>query len=183
MVIIKRLQSILKDSQGISYPLVSAIVLSLMMLFMVGYEFMRLQIIASGIRDAMQSAVISVANQNAEDVYDGLIKGYTGGYERDEGAFIPRLTTGNIYAELDGLLGTQQSGERHTKLNVDGGIEYEIYGLTVDVHNAPQADRDGRTFEVGAKISLEVPIYFMGKALPPMHIDSLRVTSKYITKF
>ena len=183
MVIIKRLQSVLQDKQGFSYPLVLVIVLVFLMLFQVGYEYIRAQMIASGIRDSLQSAVISVANQNEPDVYDGLVAGYTGGYERDEGAFIPSLTTGNIYAELDQLLGTQQSGERHTKLNVDGGTEYEIYGLTVDVHNAPITNPGAKTFEIGARISLEVPVYFMGKALPPIHIDSLRLTSKYITKF
>ena len=47
-------------------------------------EYMRLVITAAGIKDAMESAVVSVVNDNYNEVYHGVREGYAAGYEPDD---------------------------------------------------------------------------------------------------
>ena len=66
-----RLRQILKDRRGVAFPLIIAIVLVLVMLMCCISEYFRLLIVAQGVRDAVQEAVISTVNDNYDDVYHG----------------------------------------------------------------------------------------------------------------
>ena len=59
-----RLRQILKDRRGVAFPLIIAIVLVLVMLMCCISEYFRLLIVAQGVRDAVQEAVISTVNDN-----------------------------------------------------------------------------------------------------------------------
>ena len=50
--------------------------------------------------------------------------------------------------------------------------QFKIWGLDVDIENAPlaSADREGNRFKIDSSIELEVPVSFGGKLLPPMRI-------------
>ena len=87
------------------------------------------------------------------------------------------------YGRLDNLLGLQKQGSKHVKLNSEG-VEFAVYGLSVEVDNAPLAPSGSAVsqFSATSKITLEVPISFCGDILPPMKIDLL-VKSKYTPKF
>ena len=67
-----RLRQILKDRRGVAFPLIIAIVLVLVMLMCCISEYFRLLIVAQGVRDAVQEAVISTVNDNYDDVYHGV---------------------------------------------------------------------------------------------------------------
>lgn len=54
-----RLREILRDRKGNGFPLAIAITLALVIIFCGISEYIRLLIIAQGVRDAMQTAVIS----------------------------------------------------------------------------------------------------------------------------
>ena len=43
-------------------------------------EYARLNLIAAGVRDAVQEAILSTVNDNYDDVYHGVREGYSGGY-------------------------------------------------------------------------------------------------------
>lgn len=179
-----KLKKVLRDKQGLGYPLVAAIVLVLLMLMMVGYEYMRLQIIGYGVRDAVQSAVNTVATANYETSFGGLKSGYSGGYERNVTVWLPRLSTGDIYTELDRILGTSPNGSRHTKMAGDAK-EFDVYGLTVDVLNAPfKPDHSIRdeTLAITTRITLEVPLWFMGVQVDVMKAD-LVIATNFVAKF
>lgn len=70
-----RLRQILKDRRGVAFPLIIAIVLVLVMLMCCISEYFRLLIVAQGVRDAVQEAVISTVNDNYDDVYHGVREG------------------------------------------------------------------------------------------------------------
>lgn len=59
-----RLREILRDRKGNGFPLAIAITLALVIIFCGISEYIRLLIIAQGVRDAMQTAVISTVNDN-----------------------------------------------------------------------------------------------------------------------
>ena len=73
-----RLREILRDRKGNGFPLAIAITLALVIIFCGISEYIRLLIIAQGVRDAVQTAVISTVNDNYDDVYHGVREGYSG---------------------------------------------------------------------------------------------------------
>lgn len=77
-----RLREILRDRKGNGFPLAIAITLALVIIFCGISEYIRLLIIAQGVRDAVQTAVISTVNDNYDDVYHGVREGYSGGISR-----------------------------------------------------------------------------------------------------
>lgn len=64
-----KIRKFLKDKSGSGGPLILAIVLGCILLSTVMFENARLMIVAQGIRDAVQSAVIDVATQNWDEAY------------------------------------------------------------------------------------------------------------------
>ncbi len=60
----EKLKKMIKDKKGMSYPLTVALMLALLIVLCVLAEFLRLSIIAYGVRNALQEAVISVATTN-----------------------------------------------------------------------------------------------------------------------
>ena len=75
-------KSILKDKRGAaSFPLTVAITLSLLLIFAGISEYLRLLIIAQGVRDAVQSSVIATVTENYDNVYHGAREGYSGAYQ------------------------------------------------------------------------------------------------------
>ena len=56
---LKRLKGILTDKKGNMFPLVVAVTLSILFIILGIAEYMRLMITTAGIKDAMESAIIS----------------------------------------------------------------------------------------------------------------------------
>ncbi|MFR4783810.1 MAG: hypothetical protein ACLUAR_13730 [Pilosibacter sp.] len=168
------------------FPLTIAIVLTLI-IFLCGIsEYFRLQVIASGVREAVEDAIISTVNDNYAGVYHGVREGYSGGYMPDDAEdWEETLNTGDIYAYLDDIIGTQSQGGRRVKYIGDEEMEFAIDRLDVTIRNAPLAPSDPKNaqrFEADAVVRLEVPVRFGGKLLPSMVI-TLKVQAGYIEVF
>ena len=168
-----KIKRILKSKKGSSYPLAIAIALSIIIIACGAFEYMRLMIIAQGVRDGVQSAIISVTTGNYDDVYAALREGYSGGYVNSDGSgFSQQIDLGDVYGRLDSFLGLKKEGSYHVKY-AGSDMEYRVSGLTVVVVNAPFApsDPDGaQKFLAKATIQLEVPLFFGWSKLPPMKI-------------
>ena len=71
-----------RSRSGEGYPMVIAVTLCLLMLFLVIAEYFRVNIIVQGVRDAVQQAVIATVNENYDDVYHSVREGYAAGWPR-----------------------------------------------------------------------------------------------------
>lgn len=111
-----------------SYLLTVALVLALLIVLCVLAEFFRLSIIAYGVRNSLQESVISVAVTNYDEVYDGLREGYSGGYLMTGDGWEETLDYGDVYTQLDRLLGTNPDGTYHVKWQ-GNRYEYRITDL------------------------------------------------------
>ena len=174
----------LKSNKGFSGPWVVVVALIGVMLFVVISQYIRLMTIASGVKDAVQSAVISASVSNWANVYPCIREGYAGGYKYTKGAWNERMTSGNIYGRLSNLLGLEYKNGKYCSVTGDG-VEYAVYGLNVHIDNSPFApsSTDGiQEFQATSRITLEVPLSFGGDILPPMKVDLL-VKSRYMPKF
>jgi hypothetical protein len=180
-----KVKRLLKEKKGNALPLACAIVISLILIFSAASEYMRLQMIAKGVRDALQTVVISVATENYDNLYNGLREGYSGGYFlSDSDQWQSRLDTGDVYAELDSLLGLETEGIYHIK-TTGGEMEYRLSKLSVNLKNTPFAPsniENVQRFEAEAFIILEVPLSFGWNKLPPLKTN-LKVLAGYTSKF
>ena len=178
------LTHIFKCKKGNSYPLAICIALAIVIISCGVYEYMRLMLIAQGVRDGVQSAIISVATENYDDVYAALREGYSGGYVNNGSGFNEQLDLGDVYSRLDSVLGLSKQGAYHLK-NTSGVLEYRVSNLNVKVINAPFAPSNPDTaqkFLAEATIYLEVPLSFGWSALPSMKIN-LKCKAGYTPKF
>lgn len=166
-----------------SAPLAVVIALAGMMFFVVLWQIVRLITISAGVKDAVQSAVIATSVGNYSNVYDGVREGYSGGYRYSGNSWSAAVSTGDVYGRIDSLLGLKSVDGKHVKNNSDG-VEYSVYGLSVDVENTVFAPSSNaiKQFSATSYITLEVPLSFCGDVLPPMKIQ-LCVKSKYTPKF
>jgi hypothetical protein len=175
-------KALAKDKRGNSTPAVIALILGLLFLVCAISEFFRLMIIAQGVRDGLQQAVISVATTNYDEAYRGLREGYSGGYRLYGDQWVEDLDYGDVYYHLDSLLGTRRDGSCHVKVQ-DGGYEYRLSGLRVEIDNTGLAPGSAsRNLEADARITIEIPMSFGWGMVPPLVME-LRTKAAYMPKF
>jgi len=160
------------------------IVMMLLIIGSSGFEYIRLQVIAQGTRDAVQSSITQVCTDNYSLMYNGLREGYSGGYQLLQEHWTQNIDTGDLYTQLDKQLGTQSDGSGHSK-TADSKIEYRISNLSVQMTNtpfAPENPGDETKFTGIATYTVTVPLSFGWQQLPPMEIN-ISVVSGYTAKF
>lgn len=171
------------NQNGTGYPLAAAVTLVLLMIMIAITEYAHMIIIASGVKDAMQEAVISTVNDNYADIYHSVREGYAAGYQPyGGGSFEESLDYGDIYGRLDNLLGLYNEGEYHIRMSESGIVEYRVKNLQVSIENNGLASGQTEGFAATSYIQLEVPIRFVQKILPDMKI-TLRTKAAYTPKF
>jgi len=173
-----------KNRTGSGYPLAITVVLAILLLSCCIFEYFRLSIIAAEVRNATQSAIISVATENYSLVYNGLRQGYSGGFYRSGNQWQESWTTGDIYSRLSRDLGLTQEGSNYVRKSAEY-TEYSISNLQVKVINTPFAPASPQAvpqFTAEAQIHLTVQLSFGWGHLPPMQAN-LKVQAVYRSRF
>lgn len=130
---LKRAALLLKDRRGNMLPLVVAVTIGMLLIILGVSEYMRLVITAAGIKDAMESAVISTVNDNYNEVYHCVREGYAAGYEPDGESFAASVDYGDIYSRMSFLLGLEENGDGYVRINNGGEQEYRLSNLSVSI--------------------------------------------------
>ena len=177
----KKLRFLLKGGRGDGFPLTIAVTLALLLIFCGVSEYFRVSIIAQGVRDAVQQAVISTVTDNYDDVYHSVREGYAAGYYPTDDAWEESVDEGDVYTHLALTMGLTSTGEGCAKYAGDE-LEFTISDLRVTLSNNALASGRSDGYLATATILLEVPTRFAGKLLPPIQI-TLKVQAKYIPKF
>lgn len=177
-----RLREILRDRKGNGFPLAIAITLALVIIFCGISEYIRLLIIAQGVRDATQTAVISTVNDNYDDVYHAVREGYAAGWYPDgTGRWDESIDTGDVYGQLSETLGLENAAQGYQKLS-GGEVEYTISGLSVELENNGLSSGQSEGYTAVVEIHLEVPVRFLGNLLPSANM-TLHTEANYIPLF
>ena len=144
--------------------MILAIVLVLLMLFCAIAEFSRLWIIAQGVKEAAQQAVISTVNDNYDDVYHAVREGYAAGWYPDgTGRWDESIDTGDVYGQLSETLGLENTAGGYQKIS-DGEVEYTISDLSVVLENNSLGSGQSEGYTALVEIHLEVPVRFLGES-------------------
>lgn len=179
-----KIKQLFKDRSGSSMILGSFIAICLFVVTLVIVEYWHFNVIGWGIRDTMQSIITTACTENYDRLYNGMREGYSGGYKLTGGNWTENIDTGDIYTELDNVLGTRAEGGEHIKY-ANSKTTYSLSDLTVQMSNTPFAPDDPQNankFTGVAYITLRVPFAFGWGALPPME-TRLKVTAGYMAKF
>ncbi|MDD3778467.1 MAG: hypothetical protein PHU76_01660 [Synergistaceae bacterium] len=171
-----------KGPRGDGFPMTIAVTLVLLLIFCGIGEYFRVAIIAQGVRDATQQAIIATINDNYDDVYHSVREGYAAGwFPTEDEAWEESVDEGNVYANLAATLGLTSDGAGYIK-HAGDEVEFVLSGLTVELNNNDLASGESEGYLADAVVMLEIPTQFAGAVLPPLHID-LRVQAKYVPKF
>lgn len=177
----RKISWLLHDKKGNMIPLAVAVAIVMLFIILGTSEYMRIMITAAGIRDATESAVISVINDNYAEVYHSVREGYAAGYEPEGEGFAASVDYGDVYGRLCYLLGLQEDGSGFLRINNGGEREYRISELNVYLPNTGLASGSG-TYYAEATLKVEVPVRFGGKIVSNMTIN-LRGKAAYREKF
>ncbi len=177
----KSVHPLLTGKRGDGFPLTIAVTLCLLLIFCGISEYLRVTIIAQGVRDAVQQSVISTVNDNFDDVYHSVREGYAAGYFPTDDAWEESIDVGDIYAQLAMTLGLTSLGDRYASYAGEE-MEYTISDLAVNISNNGLASGESEGYLADATLILEVPSGFAGTVLPPVRM-LLKVQAKYIPKF
>lgn len=177
----KKMTELIADKKGNMVPLVITVTILLLLLTLVVTEYMRLMITAAGVKDAMESAIISTVNDNYNEVYHSVREGYAAGYEPENDTFVASIDYGDIYGRLCFLLGLEEDGNGYVRYNNSGEKEYRLSNLSVHLPNTSLRGGGG-TYYADASIKLNVPVRFAGKILPDMVI-TIKARAAYTEKF
>lgn len=158
---------LLTGQEGSMAPAAVAAAIAMLLIILGVSEYMRLVIRAAGIRDAMESAVVSVVNDNYNEVYHGVREGYAAGYEPDDTGFAASVDHGDIYGRMCFLLGLEEDGNSYVRYNNSGELEYRLKNLSVDIHNTALASPGGTYYA-------EVIRWFYPKTTPANVREALK---------
>lgn len=170
-----------KGARGDGFPMTIAVTLILILLFCCIGEYLRTAIIAQGVRDAVQQAVIATVSDNYDDVYHAVREGYAAGWSPTEDDWEESIDLGNIYANLSVTLGLVSDGENYVKYAGED-VEFTLSDLSVEIQNNGLGSGESDGYTATAAVHLEVPTAFAGSVLPPIPID-LKIQAKYMPKF
>ena len=177
----KKQSFLLKGGRGDGFPLTIAVTLALLFIFCGISEYFRVSIIAQGVRDAVQQAVISTVNDNYDDVYHSVREGYAAGWFPTDDAWEESVDAGDVYTHLALTMGLTSIGDGYAKYAGDE-LEFTVSELRVTLSNNGLASGQSEGYLADATIVLEIPTRFAGTVLPPIRM-TLKVQAKYMPLF
>ena len=175
----------LKDNTGAGEINAVVLFLILMIFFSILFEYVRIQIYASNIRDSFERAILTVASENYNEVYAGFREvevfggeyngGPAGGGNKEEiPEWVPMNDTGNVTDELMDLLALDTVGNGNTATG-----KYKITDITVYIKDSYSGS--GR-YEAKGSMKLKLPVYFLGVVERNIELD-LEVKTGYSAKY
>lgn len=134
------LKRILKERRGEGYidVAVGTVCIMLVIAFAVNLfpVFVVKQRLDTFANELVRQAEITGSTCNYDELYNGLREGYSGGYTLSNGQWKETLDYGDVYAQLDSLLGLETKNGYHIKTQ-DSGYEYRLSGLNINLQNTP----------------------------------------------
>ena len=177
-----RLLHNLRNNRGSAAILSVVICLCILLIMMAMFTYIQLLTICAGIREAVESAVISAVVGNYDDTYSQLREGYSGGFVYTDAGFTETMDVGNIAGRLDSLLGLRDESGVHSKY-IGAQKEYSLSNIRVEFENTEFAQGDAeKNLNGTVYMDVQVPIRFSGRELPPLSF-TMMVKAAYTPNF
>lgn len=185
MTVWKTKEKLKEKEGGTVFPIVMLFLMG-MLLFSIIFEFVRIKIVASGIKDAYENAVRTVAVENYNETYAGFreevsvggqyIGGPEGGGEEEIPEWESLHDLGDVEDELSTLLGLRE--ENGILISEESG--YELSEFEVQVKDAQ--DSVLRKYEIKGNLKLKIPFAIGGIAASQVTIP-VTIQTEYSEKY
>lgn len=172
-----------KRLDGSGYIFTCVIVVIMFMLFFVIFEYLHIWVVATDVQKKVSSAVVSVSQDNYENIYACGREGYTGAFLFDGENWNISISSGDVYGKLKVSLGVVQTENGYVR-KAGAVTDYTISGLSVAAKGSrfQSAGVTTESFEAFTTFSLEIPMSFMGEEMAPLKLN-MKSKSNYSTKF
>lgn len=179
----KRLKIIIKNCNGSSVFLTAAVIFSLLITSFAGFEYLRLQVIAYGTRNAIESVVTQSCTANYDRLFNGVREGYSGAYQFTGTGWSENVDDKSIYELVNNQLGTKYNGNGEYIKSNSSGYEYKITNLKIKMTNAPLTSSGTvEQFNGIASYTVIIPLSLGWQQSPPLEIP-MEVKAGYQPKF
>lgn len=158
---------ILSDKKGAVTVQTMVIVFGIMIVFSIAFQFIRVSIVASGVRDTMRNDVIDAVDANYNNAFDGMREGNSDAYSADN-AWAECADSSSVVSGVVSFLGLTSNGSAYVKED-DGTTQYSISGIAVNLQNPPMGTDDIK-LNIRATYTLSVPVSLFLIRLPQLSL-------------
>ncbi|HEY5557793.1 hypothetical protein [Acetobacterium sp.] len=185
MQIIKRIKG--KD-EGSMAPLVVVVLLISLLLFCVGWEYLRMVTIVMQLDHAVELSVEGVATENWENIYQGVREGYAGAYTKNDvlDGWDDVMTRQNILSQLNEMIDFETVGTSWVKKDDSGRILFQLEPKETEVKiiNTGLGATEREALVIETTNTITVPWMFAGLWLDAEPLVIHRTTEcQYTPKF
>jgi len=182
---LKKIKKLLNyNIEGSGYITSCIIIIIVFMFLFFLFQYMRLWVFTTDIQKKISSAVIQVSQDNYQNIFASSREGYTGAYQLESDNWQVKISTGDVFEELETSLGVEKENSRTFVKKSDGILEYKISDLYVEAKCSrfQSAGDPTEKFEATTSFTLTIPLKFFDQEISPL-ILNLQSKSNYSTKF
>ena len=185
MYILKKLK---KKDEGSMVPLVVVSIFISLILFCVGWEYLRMVTIMTQLDRAVEMSVENVAKDNWKNVYQSVREGYAGAYTKNEEGkkWEEVMNKQNILGHLNKTINFKTDGTTWVKKDEKGNVLFSIKPKDTEVKiiNTGLAAKEGDALVVETTNTITIPLMFAGLWPNAQPLVIHRTTKcQYIPKF
>jgi len=163
MYILKKLK---KEDEGSMAPLVVVIVFIALILFCMGWEYLRMVTIVMQLDQAVEMSVEGVAKDNWKNIYQGVREGYAGAYNKNEVAdgWEEVMNKQNILGQLNEMIDFETVGTTWVKKDEKGNVLFSIKPKDTEVKiiNTGLGANEGDALVIETTNTITIPLMFAG---------------------
>lgn len=177
-----------KKDAGLTIPVIAVLLLILLMLFCAMYEYLRVVTIVMQLDQAVELSVQGVAQENWDEIYQGIREGYAGTYTKDEltDEWEEVMNREQILAQMKKMIDFKVDGNTWVKEDDAGEVLFSLEpkDTTVTITNTELAAAEGDALTVETTNTITVPWQFLGTMFnaPPIVVQRITVCG-YTPKF
>lgn len=161
----KRMIRSLSDRRGAVLVQAAAAVLSMMIVFSLAYQYGRVLLISSGVKNEIKNAAITAITDNYYPSFNGMREGNSGAYALSGGSFKSTLNEGNIKQYLCINHQLTASGSVLQKNEDDGSLQFSISDINVSYKNGSLASNKDK-LKTTVFYTINIPVkFFVGNPL------------------
>lgn len=177
-----------KTDKGSMTPYVIVFVLVFMMLMAAVWEYQRIYSVLAQVDQSVISAVEGVAQENWDEIYQGVREGYAGAYTKDKliDNWKEIINRKRITEQMKEMIDLKEDVLLLSKVDDQGKLIFSIKpdAMQINIINAEFDDKEGKSLVVEAVNQVEVPFMFLGEMFNIPSITFTRTTRvHYVPKF
>lgn len=186
---LSKIGKILRSKKGSLYIYGAFLIMALILILSVLFEYFRIHGTISRVERAYEKAMISVAITNYDEIFTSMRESgqtggvFEGGNETELGSSERPVWTeitdmGDVSEELASLLEIQNLEEGLHSFDPKGNWLYSVEDMTMVIHQTENY-KDEPRYEIEGDFRIEIPVYLMGKQVS---VFSTRLPSKAVWK-